>query len=109
VVGSPGVDHNSGHPSNQPRYLTRNRLIAQALHRLILQLRLVLAGFMIKAGFCPVVGYTNATKDLPQKVFAVAVKTPFPGHQPLRNFSCIGIEASELVGDGNSASLIKEL
>jgi len=44
-----GVDHNSGHPSNQPRHLTRNRLIAQALHRLILQLRLVLAGFMIKA------------------------------------------------------------
>jgi hypothetical protein len=44
-----GLDHNSGHPSNQPRYLTRNRLIAQALHRLILQLRLVLAGFMIKA------------------------------------------------------------
>jgi hypothetical protein len=27
----------------------RNRLIAQALRRLILQLRLVLAGFMIKA------------------------------------------------------------
>jgi hypothetical protein len=31
------------------RHLTRNRLIAKALHRLILQLRLVLAGFMIKA------------------------------------------------------------
>jgi hypothetical protein len=28
---------------------THNRLIAEALHRLILQLRLVLAGFMIKA------------------------------------------------------------
>jgi hemolysin III len=38
-----------------------------------------------------VVIYTNATKELPPKVFAVAVKTPFPGHQPLRNFSCIGI------------------
>jgi hypothetical protein len=24
--------------------------------------------------------YTNATKDLPPKVFAVAVKTPFSGH-----------------------------
>ena len=24
--------------------------------------------------------YTNATKDLPQKVFAAAVKTPFSGH-----------------------------
>jgi hypothetical protein len=35
--------------------------------------------------------YTNATKDLPQKVFAAVVKTPFSGHQPLRNFSCIGI------------------
>jgi hypothetical protein len=33
-----GVDHNSGHPSNRPRHLTRNRLITQALHRLILQL-----------------------------------------------------------------------
>jgi hypothetical protein len=44
-----GVDHNSGHPSNRPRHLTRNRLIAKALHWVILQLRLVLAGFMIKA------------------------------------------------------------
>jgi putative ATP-dependent endonuclease of OLD family len=46
-----GVDHNSGHPSNRPRHLARNRLIAQALHRCILQLRLVLAGFMIKAEY----------------------------------------------------------
>jgi hypothetical protein len=37
---------------------------------------------------------TNTTKNLLQKVFAVAVKTPFPGHQPLRNFSCIGIIAA---------------
>jgi predicted nucleic acid-binding protein len=44
-----GVDHNSGHPSNRPRHLTHNILIAQALHRLILQPRLVLAGFMIEA------------------------------------------------------------
>jgi hypothetical protein len=34
--------------TNRPQHLTRNRLIVQALHRLILQLRLVLAGFMIK-------------------------------------------------------------
>jgi hypothetical protein len=47
-----GVDHNSSHPPNQPRHLTRNKLIAQVLHRLILQLRLVLAGFMIKAFLC---------------------------------------------------------
>jgi hypothetical protein len=49
VATKKGVDHNSGHPSKRPRDLMRNRLIAQALHRLILQLRLVLAGFMIKA------------------------------------------------------------
>jgi cation transport ATPase len=45
---------------------------------------------MLEAGI-DVSRYTNATKDLPQKVFAAAVKTPFSGHQPLRNFSCIGI------------------
>jgi hypothetical protein len=39
----------------------------------------------------PVGHYTNTTKNLLQKVFAIAVKTPFSGHQPLRNFSCIGI------------------
>jgi formylglycine-generating enzyme required for sulfatase activity len=45
-----GVDHNSGHPSNRPRHLTGNRLIAQALHLLIPTIiLLVLAGFMIKA------------------------------------------------------------
>jgi hypothetical protein len=44
-----GFDHNSGHPSNRPRHLTRNRLITQAFHWLILQLCLVLVGFMIKA------------------------------------------------------------
>jgi hypothetical protein len=44
-----GVDHNSGHPSNRPRYLTRNTLIGHGFCRIILQLRLVLAGFMIKA------------------------------------------------------------
>jgi hypothetical protein len=49
-----GIDHNFGYPFNQPRHLTRKRLIAQALHRLILQLRLVLAGFMIKAAKCPI-------------------------------------------------------
>jgi hypothetical protein len=44
-----GVDHNSGHPSNRPRHLTHNRLITQDLIRIILQLRLVLTGFMTKA------------------------------------------------------------
>jgi hypothetical protein len=52
---------------------------------------LSLAPFVINLLFA-VLNNTNATKDLPQKVFAAAVKTPFSGHQPLRNFSCIGIE-----------------
>jgi hypothetical protein len=54
---------------------------------------------------CPVItsiSFTNATKNLLPKVFAVAAKTPFPGHQPLRNFSCIGI-IEAIVADGPSA------
>jgi hypothetical protein len=38
---------------------------------------------------------------LPQKVFAVAAKTPFPGHQPLRNFSCIGIQGWSLLSNAS--------